>query len=157
MLCQERTQPAAPVRQAETIAPPEPAQTVAATETPPEAAQMEQNAADCEIHYRDAPETPPVDALPHLVWPGTAQKLRPYFEKSRPLRLFDWPQWRMIRWQHRGGAPCYVGVRVGERRVTAVLYVVQARGGMLPPKGLAGYRYQRASDGQGYWTLIQEV
>lgn len=50
-----------------------------------------------------------------------------------------------------------MGVRVGERRVTAVLYAVQARGGMLPPKGLAGYRYQRAADGKGYWTLIQEV
>ena len=151
ILCRERTQPAAPVRQAEPEEPP-----AIAPEPLPEPVQTEEEAA-CEICYRDAPETPPVDALPHLVWPGTAKKLRPYFEKSRPLRLFDWPQWRMLRWQHMGGVPCYVGVRVGERCVTGVLYAVQARGGMLPPKGLAGYRYQRAADGQGYWTLIQEL
>ena len=44
-----------------------------------------------------------------------------------------------------------------QMKSAARLYAVQARGGMLPPKGLAGYRYQRAADGKGYWTLIQEV
>lgn len=160
ILCRERTRPAVPVRQEQTETAPNPVlpEPVQIEEALPEIAeQARKKEAKPEIYYRDAPQTPPVDALPVLEWPGTAQKLRPYFEKNRPLRLFDWPQWRMIRWQHMGGAPCYVGVRVGERRVTAVLYAVQARGGMLPPKGLAGYRYQRAADGKGYWTLIQEV
>lgn len=105
----ERTRPAVSVKQEQPEASPEPALTepVQIEEALPEIAeQAMKEEAKPEIHYRDAPQTPPVDALPVLEWPGHGgRSWQPIFEKNRPLRLFDWPQWRMIRWQHMGGAP----------------------------------------------------
>lgn len=156
VLCRERSRP-------QPAKPPQDAKTPQdkTTDTPDQEQQMQDDGqkmqqSDQPIRYRTPAQTTPVDALPALQWPDRIGNLRAYFEKNRPIRLFDWPQWRMIRWQNIGGAPCYVGVRIGEERISAVMYAVKARGGLLPPKGLSGYRYQQGQDG-GYWTLVQAL
>lgn len=152
VLCRERSRPkvAKPLQEAKPVE--DKAENAPQQEKPCENAQALQE----EITYRAPSTAAPVDALPALQWLEKIDNLRAYFEKNRPIRLFDWPQWRMIRWQNMGGAPCYVGVRIGEERILAVMYAVKARGGLLPPKGLAGYRYQHGQDG-GYWTLVQTL
>lgn len=85
ILCRERTRPAVSVKQEQPEASPEPALTepVQIEEALPEIAeQAMKEEAKPEIHYRDAPQTPPVDALPVLEWPGTAQKLRHILKKT---------------------------------------------------------------------------
>lgn len=106
------------------------------------------------ISYRRIADTPPVDALPALQWPEAAAQLRPYFNTLRPSGLF--PGWHTVRTQE-AGMPCCFGYHVQGDRVDGLLYGVQARGSMLPPKGLQGYGYERAADGQGYWVLRQSV
>ena len=106
------------------------------------------------VAYRKPANTPPVDALPALHWPEAAAQLRPYFDSLRPSALF--PGWRTVR-TREAGMPCCFGYHVQGDRVDGLLYGVQARGSLLPPKGLQGYSYERAADGQGYWVLRQSV
>ena len=63
----------------------------------------------------------------------------------------------ITKWVREAGMPCCFGIRVRDDRVCGVLYAVRARGGMIPPKGLTGYRYEQALDGAGYWVLRQEL
>ena len=62
-------------------------------------------------------------------------------------------------WQkaHEAGMDCCFGYQTKEDCVSEVLYGVRARGSLMPPKGLQGYRYERALDGSGYWVLRQRV
>lgn len=120
----------------------EPASEAAAEEAPP-------------VVYRAASQEPPVDALPSLQWPAAAAQLRPYFENSRPVRLLEAPQWRTVQ-AREGGLDCCFGYRAENDRVAEVLYGVRARGALVPPRGLQGYRYERTADG-GYWVLRQGV
>ena len=106
--------------------------------------------------YRKPGDAPPVDALPQLIWPEAAAQLRPFFERNPPLRLFDTPGWRTVQVQEAGMRCCF-GYRAQGDRVAEVLYAVQARGGMVTPRGLRGYRWERALDGSGWWTLRQRV
>ena len=107
------------------------------------------------VAYRAPSQEPPVDRLPELIWPEGAAQLRPYFEKHTPLRLLDAPGWRTV--QVREGSVLYcLGRHVLSDRVDEVMYALRARGSMIPPKGLQGYRYERLADG-GYWVLRQKV
>lgn len=116
--------------------------------TPPSPERPKEKA----ITYRPISDAPPVDALPVLRWPDAAAQLRPYFDSLRPCGLF--PGWRTVR-TREAGMPCCFGYHAQGDRVDGLLYGVQARGSMLPPKGLQGYSYERAADGQGYWVLRQ--
>ena len=127
----------------------------AAVPEPPRPTPPDERAPAQPVPYRAPSDAPPVDALPALIWPAAAEQLRPYFEKNRPLRLLSAPGWRTVRVQ-QAGLPCCLGYRAEGDRVSAVLYAVRARGSMLPPKGLQGYRYERLADG-GYWVLRQRV
>lgn len=106
--------------------------------------------------YRAPSANAPVDALPELVWPAAAAQLKPYFDRLPPVRLFEDPGWRQVKAQESGMTCCF-GYRAADDRVCEVLYGVRARGGLTPPKGLQGYRYERAADGGGYWVLRQRV
>lgn len=131
-----------------------PAQEALVQQAVPEPAQ---EAAEPEkITYRVPSDAKNVDALPELVWPDGAEKLRPLFVKNRPIRLFDEPGWRFVQTQEAGMKCCF-GYRAAEDRVAEVLYGVQARGGLTAPKSLQGYQYKRALQGEGYWTLRQRV
>lgn len=123
----------------------------------PAAESSEDVQQEAPVHYRAISDQAPVDALPALLWPGEAEKLRPFFQKNRPVRLFDWPGWRFVAVQMMDGAACHIGVRMHQGRVEEVMYAVQARGGMIAPRGLAGYRYQRAADGRGHWVMQRKV
>ena len=108
------------------------------------------------VIYRPASSGIPVDALPALQWPEGAAQLKQIFRENRPARLFDLPGFRTVRCRE-AGVDCCFGFRARDDRVCEVLYGVRARGGMVPPRGLQGYRYQRALDGSGYWVLRQLV
>ena len=77
-------------------------------------------------------------------------------ENNRPAAVFADRAWRTVR-VREAGMPCCFGIRVRDDRVCGMLYAVRARGGMIPPKGLTGYRYEQALDGAGYWVLRQEL
>ena len=106
--------------------------------------------------YRAPSGQPPVDALPVLQWPGAARQLASRFQNNRPVGLFDAPGWRMVQ-AKEAGMQCCFGYRAEGDRVAEVLYGVRARGGLVPPRGLRGYRYERALDGSGYWVLRQRI
>ncbi|MBQ9197474.1 MAG: hypothetical protein IJ157_09595 [Clostridia bacterium] len=108
------------------------------------------------VKYRQASESAPVDALPPLIWPSAAEGLRPYFENGKSTRLLRDLSWRTVRAQE-GGMSCCFGIRIVNDRVCEALYGVRARGGIAPPRGLEGYRFERMLDGGGYWTLRQRV
>lgn len=108
------------------------------------------------VQYREPSRNPPVDALPALEWPRAAAQIKPYFETRLPVKLFDAPGWRVVK-AHEAGMDCCFGYQTKEDRVNEVLYGVRARGSLMPPKGLQGYRYERALDGSGYWVLRQRV
>lgn len=150
LLAQEKTHKKAPEARA-------PEKTLPETESAP-AAQTEKTPEVTaeEVEYRAVSENAPVDALPALEWPQAAEKLRPLFMKNRPIRLFDAPGWRFVQ-TLEAGMQCCFGYRAEEDRVAEVLYGVRARGGLSAPKGLQGYQYQRAVNGEGYWTLRQTV
>jgi len=107
------------------------------------------------VSYRARLNGRPVDALPERQWPAETQKMRPYFEKNRPVCLLPLP-WRFVSVEGMG-APCYIGYRTQENRVCEIAWAVQARGAMLPPKGLEGYRYTRGANGAAYWLLTKSV
>ena len=123
-----------------------------APQTPPPPPPSPEKPKEKAIPYRRTADTPPVDALPTLQWPQAAAQLRPYFDTLRPVGLF--PGWRTVK-TREAGMPCCFGFHIQGDRVDGLLYGVQARGSMLPPKGLQGYSYERAADGQGYWVLRQ--
>lgn len=122
----------------------------------PEEAEPEIMPDPAPVSYRPPSEGQPVDALPELVWPQAAAQLRPYMENNRPAAVFAEEGWRTVR-VREAGMPCCFGIRVRDDRVCGALYAVGARGGMIPPRGLTGYRYERALDGTGYWVLRQEL
>jgi len=128
----------------------------AAEETEQAEATADSRIPETPAAYRKPADTPPVDALPELAWPEGTEQLKPYFKKHRPLRLFNSPGWRTVRVQEAGAVYCF-GYFARNDRITEVMYGMQARGGMIPPKGLQGYRYERALDGSGYWVLRQRV
>lgn len=108
------------------------------------------------VHYRQPSDGMPADALPVLSWPAAARQLKAVFEKNRPRRVLDLPGWRMVQAQEAGMQCCF-GYRTAGDRVAEVLYGVRARGSLIPPKGLQGYRYERGVDGSGWWVLRQTV
>ena len=120
----------------------------------PEAEQDEKTAEV--IVYRQPTDQEPVDRLPALHWPKGAESLRPYFADHLPVRLMADLSWRTVR-VREGGMSCCFGYRAVNDRVSEVLYGVRARGGMVPPRGLQGYMYERMLDGGGYWVLRQRV
>lgn len=152
LLTAQRAQASAP-KPAPTPAP-KPAPPPVVSEEPPVALEKPPEAV--EVHYRAPSDAPPVDALPELQWPRQAEQLLPYFRALKPCGLFAAPGWHTVE-TREAGLNCCFGYRVQGDRVTGLLYGVQARGGLTPPKGLQGYRYERASDGQGYWVLRQQV
>lgn len=109
------------------------------------------------VILREPSQAEPVDALPSLVWPKGTEGIKPYFGMYPPIALFDAPLWRFVRVPGQGAGVCCVGYRAENDRVTQTVHAVRARGGLIPPKGLQGYRYQRGMDGQGYWTLWRRV
>ena len=107
------------------------------------------------VVYRTRLSDRAIDALPKLVWPPKEKKIRPYFEKNRPIRVLDAPAWHFVQVQG-SGVPCYAGYRVQEDRVCEVAWAVQARGAMLPPNGMQGYRYTRCAVG-ACWLMTKSV
>ena len=126
-------------------------------EAPPESPAASEAEAKDEppVVYRPPTAEPPVDALPELVWPEAAKRLKPFFDAQCPVRLFDWPGWRIVK-AREAGMDCCFGYRAENDRVAETLYGVRARGGMTPPRGLNGYRFERGTEG-GYWILTQRV
>lgn len=108
------------------------------------------------VSYREPSGGLPVDRLPTLIWPARAAQLKPYFDSHCPSRPLNAPCWRLVDVREAGMRCCF-GYRAQDDRVCEVLYGVQARGGLVPPKGLQGYRYERGLDGSGYWVLRQAV
>lgn len=107
------------------------------------------------VVYREQGQGAAVDRLPSLVWPEKFADLKAVFAENAPLRLFDAPGWRFVR-VREGNMVCCFGCCAENDCVTQALYGVQARGGIVP-KGLRGYRYERALDGSAYWTLRQRI
>lgn len=134
-------------------APPPPPKKETAPQPPPPAEKPEPPVA---VSYRPASDAPPADALPVLQWPEAAAQLRPYFDTLRPCVLFGETGWHTVK-TREAGLDCCFGYHVQGDRVTELLYAVQARGSMIPPKGLQGYQYERALDNSGYWVLRQSV
>jgi len=108
------------------------------------------------VSYRTRLNGKMIDALPVLAWPGESEKWRSYFENNRPVRLLDAPGWRFVCVQ--AAAPrCYVGYRAQGDRVCEMAWAVEARGALIPPKGLQGYRYTRCGNDRACWLLTKSV
>lgn len=154
------TSAAPPVEQS-TVPPPAAPPVEQSTAPAPVAPPVEQSTAPTSaappVRYRPLSDGEPVDRLPELFWPPEAQAIRPYFSAYLPFKLFDAPLWRFVRVPGQGNGVCCVGYRAQKDRVTQTVFAVRARGGLIPPKGLQGYRYQRGMDGAGYWTLWRNV
>lgn len=121
------------------------------TEKPKDEAKIK--AESVPVIYRTRLNGSPVDVLPEIKWPEEAKEVRPYFEQYKPVRLLEAASWRFVCVQDH----CFVGRRVQGGRVCEIAWALQARGAMLPPKGLEGYRYVRCADGKACWMLTKKV
>ncbi|MBQ7455483.1 MAG: hypothetical protein IJS53_03470 [Clostridia bacterium] len=126
-----------------------------AQEAPPEGKAAETDKEAPSVTFRKPADAPPADALPALVWPKGLEELRACFDKNPPVRLLDEAGWRAVRLPGAGARCCVARHATGDR-VDGVLYAVQARGSLIPPKGLKGYRFEQLADG-GYWVLRTAV
>ena len=90
-----------------------------------------------------------------VTYTEAAKRLKPFFDAQCPVRLFHGQGWRIVK-AREAGMDCCFGYRAENDRVAETLYGVRARGGMTPPRGLNGYRFERGTEG-GYWILTQRV
>lgn len=96
-----------------------------------------------------SPKAVPVNALPKLRWPRGFESLKPYFEKERPVALFDLPGWRFV-----SAAPgLWIGMQPRDGMVRRVAY---AYDGKTPP-GQGPYQPVKGVDGRVYQVLWQEL
>ena len=96
----------------------------------------------------------PVDALPTVIWPPEAEKLRKYFEQYPPFAPFNAPGWRFVRMASpvKEAIYCAVGRHIRDGRVDEIAYALPGTP-YHAPGGLSGYTYQPGEAGQGYWVL----
>lgn len=107
------------------------------------------------VQYRTRLHGQSVDALPALQWPKGSEDLRACFEKGPPVCVLPLP-WRFALVPGTKGQ-CLVGVLQKSGRIIKIAYAVRAKGGLLQPRGLQGYKYVRSESGEGYWLLEQSV
>lgn len=109
---------------------------------------------DDKVVYRTRLNTRGVDELPALQWPDGCADLRACFEKSQPAGVL--PPWRFAVVQGTKGQ-CLVGYLVKAGRIIKTAYAVRAKGGLIQPRGLQGYRYIRSETGEGFWLLEKDI
>lgn len=107
------------------------------------------------VIYRTRLHGVPVDALPHRMWPKGQEKLRTLMESGKPVGILPFP-WRFTVIPGSGGM-CFAGYAAKGGRVVKTAYAVRAKGGLMQPKALQGYRYIRSETGEGYWMYFQTV
>lgn len=100
---------------------------------------------------------PPIDRLRPLVWAPRLRDLPSYFERYPSVAPFVLPGWRFVRVPMARGGSFVIGRYAMDGRITRIAYAVPGLPTQPPPKQLARYRFQEGRDGQGYWTLWQEV
>lgn len=100
---------------------------------------------------------PPIDRLRPLVWAPRLRDLPSYFERYPSVAPFALPGWRFVRVPMARGGSFVIGRYAMDGRVARIAYAVPGLPTQPPPKQLARYRFQEGRDGQGYWTLWQEV
>ena len=108
-----------------------------------------------ETLYRTRLHDAPVDALPKRVWPRGHEKLRALTESGKPAGILPYP-WRFTVIPGSGGM-CFAGYAAKHGRVVKTAYAVRARGGLMQPKALQGYRFIRSEAGENYWMYVQSV
>lgn len=106
------------------------------------------------VHVPPPPAAPPVDRLRPLQWPHGFDKLRPFFEKALPCRLFDLPGWRFVYAAHAGGPDgLWLGMQAQDGRVRRLAYVQRSD---LPPKE-GSWQPMRGLDGMTYQVMWQKI
>ena len=113
----------------------------------------EEAAWETEYALRQGGDSPGVDALPEIVFPGRAAALKRYFLSSPSIIPFDAPGWRFVRVPSPlpGAAYCVLGYLARNGRAEKIAYAVPGTP-YHPPAQLPGYRYHG-----GYWMMIQET
>ncbi|MBR5231193.1 MAG: hypothetical protein IKW00_02970 [Clostridia bacterium] len=107
------------------------------------------------VVYRTRLHISPVDALPRRIWPGGYEKLRTLMESGKPVRILPQP-WRFTMIPGSGGI-CFAGYAAKHGRIVKTAYAVRAKGGLMQPKALQGYKYVRSEAGEGFWMYVQSV
>ncbi|NLV59291.1 MAG: hypothetical protein GXY67_11090 [Clostridiales bacterium] len=112
---------------------------------------------DAFFHRPRTPGAAPVDRLRPVRWPAQWRELSHYFDEYPSFAPFDMPGWRFVRVPMKRSGSFVLGRMCLDGKVQRVIYAVPGRRNQPPPKEFARYRWQQGRDGQGYWTLWQQV